>query len=90
MFENFCYALLIKRYQLKPKQIENDSQPEELVPEVIETNRSIIYSHPEVLALSSSERLHYREEELVWRYHVPNKFEKPEGYTDHLQPPSYS
>ena len=90
MFEHFCYALFIKRYQLKPKPIENDSQPEELVPELIETSRSITYSHSEVLVLSSSERLHYREVELVLGYHVLNKFENPEDFADHLQPPSYS
>ena len=65
IFENFCYALFIKRYQLKLKQIQNDSQPEELVHELIETNRCITYSHPEALVLSSSERLHYREAELI-------------------------
>ena len=90
IFENFCYALFIKWYQFKPKPIENDSHPEELIPELIETNRSITYSHPEVLGLSSSERLHYREAELVLRYHILNKFENPEGFADHLQPPSYS
>ena len=33
-FEQFCYALFIKRYQLQTKLIENDSQPEELVDEL--------------------------------------------------------
>ena len=31
MFEQLCYALLLKRYQLKVKPIENDSQLEELI-----------------------------------------------------------
>ena len=70
----YCYALFIKRYQLKTKPIENDSQPEELLDILIGTNRSIINSHPEVLVLSSCERLHYRKLELILPYHVPNKF----------------
>ena len=31
MFEQLCYALLLKRYQLKAKSTENDSQLEELI-----------------------------------------------------------
>ena len=31
MFENLCYALFIKLYQLQGKSTENDSQPVELV-----------------------------------------------------------
>ena len=30
IFAYLCYALFIKRYQLQPKPIENDSQPEVL------------------------------------------------------------
>ena len=36
------------------------------------------------MVLSSDKRLHYRKVELVLRYHVPNKFKYPEGYTHHL------
>ena len=31
ILEHLCYALFVKRYQLKTKSIENDSQPEELI-----------------------------------------------------------
>ena len=31
VFENLCYALFIKRYQLQAKSTEKNSQPEELV-----------------------------------------------------------
>ena len=41
LFEQLCYALFIKRYQLHTKPIENDSQPEELVDELVEKNHSI-------------------------------------------------
>ena len=48
-FEQFCYALFIKRYQLQTKLIENDSQPEELVDELVETNHSTSSSYPKLL-----------------------------------------
>ena len=84
LFEQLCYALFIKRYQLQTKPIENDSQPEELVDELVETNHSAISSYPKLLVLSTDERLHYRQVELVLRYHIPNKFKNPESYTHHL------
>ena len=84
MFQHLCYALFIKRYHLKTKPIENDSQPEELIDKLVETNHSISNSYPEVLVLSSGERLHYHKVELVLRYHVPNKFKDPEGCAHHL------
>ena len=76
MFENLCYALFIKRYQLQAKSIENALQPEELVDKLFEANHSIVNSYPDVL--------HYRRVELVLRYNVPNKFKDPEGYAHHL------
>ena len=84
MFEHLCYALFIKRYQLKTKPIENDSQPEELIDKLIETNHPISNSYREVLVLSLGEELHYRKVELVLRYHIPNKFKDPEGYVYHF------
>ena len=45
LFEQLCYALFIKRYQLQTKPTENDSEPEELVDEPIETNHSINSSY---------------------------------------------
>ena len=84
MFEHICYALFIKRYHLKTKPIENDSQPEELIDKLIETNHPISSSYPEVLVLSSGEKLDYRKVELVLRYHVHSKFKNPEGYVLHL------
>ena len=49
-----------------------------------EANHSTTDSYPDVLILSSGERLHYRKVELVLRYHLPNKFKDPEGYAHHL------
>ena len=80
IFEHLCYALLIKRYQLQPKPIENDSQPGVLDDKLFETNHSTADSYPDMLILSSGERLLYRKVELVLQYHVPNKFKDPEGY----------
>ena len=40
LFEQLCYALFIKRYQLQTKPTENVSQPEELVDELLEINHS--------------------------------------------------
>ena len=91
---------------MQTKPIENDSQTEELVDEIVEANHSTSSSYPKLLILSTGERLHYHHEELVLRYHVPNKFKEPESYAHHLlfmfypfrdecelklgQPPSYS
>ena len=74
MFEHLCYALFIKRYQLKTKPTENDSQLEELIDKLGATNYSIGNSDPEALVLSSGEKLHYHKKELVLRYRVSNKF----------------
>ena len=83
-FEQFCYALFIKRYQLQTKLIENDSQPEELVDELVETNHSTSSSYPKLLILSTSEKLHYRQVEFVLRYHAPIKVKQPENYAHRL------
>ena len=45
MFEHLCYALLIKRYQMKTKTMENDSQPEGLVDKLISTIHTDINSY---------------------------------------------
>ena len=70
IFEHLCYALLIKRYQLQPKPIENDRQPEVLDDKLFEANYSTTDSYSDVLIPSSCKRLHYRKVELVLRYHV--------------------
>ena len=80
MFEHLCYALFIKRYQVTTKPIGNDSQPEELIDKLAETNDPNSNSYPEVLILSSGGRLNYRKVEFALRYHVPNKFKDAEGY----------
>ena len=84
MFGHLCCALFSKRYQLKTKLIENDSQTEELIDKLVKANHPISNSYPEVLVLSSGERLHYRKAELVLRYHAANKFKDPEGYAQNL------
>ena len=57
LFEQLCYALLIKRYQLLTKPFANDSQPEELVDELVETNHSNSSSYPKLLILSTFKKL---------------------------------
>ena len=84
LFKQLCYALFIKRYQLLTKAFENNSQPEELVDKLVETNHSTSSSYPKLLILSTGERLHYHQVELILRYHVPNKFKEPESYAHHL------
>ena len=76
--------MFIKRYQLQPKSIENNSQPEVLDDKLFEANNFTTDSYPDVLILSSGERSHYRKVELVLRYHVPNKCKDTEGYAHHL------
>ena len=46
-------------------QYENDSQPEVSDDKLFEANHSTAGSYPDVLILSSGERLHYRKVELV-------------------------
>ena len=53
IFEHLCYALFIKRYQLKTKPIDNDSPPEKLIDKLIETNHPISSSYRKVLVLAS-------------------------------------
>ena len=84
MFQHLCYTLFIKWYQLKTKPIENDSQPEELIDKLVETNHPISNSYSEVLVLSSGEKLHYCKVKLVLPYHGPTKFHDPRGYAHHL------
>ena len=64
----------------KQNQCDNDSQPEELIDKLAETNDPNSNSYPEVLILSSGGRLNYRKVEFALRYHVPNKFKDAEGY----------
>ena len=70
LFKQFCYALFIKRCQLQRKPFENDSQPEELVDELVETNHSTSSSYPKLLILSTRKILNYHQVELVLRYHA--------------------
>ena len=42
MFENLSYAMFIKRYQLLPKSIDNDLQPEVLDDKRFEANHSLL------------------------------------------------
>ena len=51
IFEHLCYGLFIKRYQLQPKPIENDSQPEVLDDKLFEANHSTTDSYPDMLIL---------------------------------------
>ena len=64
----------------KQNQCDNDSQPEELIDKLAETNDPNSNSYPEVLILSSGGRLNYRKVEFALQYHVPNKFKDAEGY----------
>ena len=65
-------------------QYENDSQPEILDDKLFEANHSTTDSYPDVLILSSGERLYYRKVELVLWYHVSIEFKDPQGYAHHL------
>ena len=55
VFNQLCYASFEKKYQLLTKQMENDSQPNELSDEVIEENHSVNnnYSYPKRITLST-------------------------------------
>ena len=51
-----CFAEFIKGYQLAPKSVENDSQPEELVDEIIEVNHTVIGQYPKTVQLIIQKR----------------------------------
>ena len=82
IFQNICYELFIKRFQLQAKPIENYSQQEEFID--FEAVHSTVNLYPDVLILSSSEKLHYGKVELVLQDQVTNKFKNPKGYAKYL------
>ena len=86
IFNQLCYASFVKKYQLLTKQVENDSQPNELSDEVIEENHSMNdnNSYPKRITLSTGEKLVHRKVEFVLRHRVPNKDKDPEAYAHHL------
>ena len=75
-----CSLNVISCNQNQLRMIHNQILHDKL----FEANHSTTDSYPDVLILSSGERLHYRKVELVLRYHLPNKFKDPEGYAHHL------
>ena len=80
-----CFSEFIKHYQLAPKPVENDCQPEELVDEIIEANHTLVGQYPKIIPLNNSkEKLKCRKVELILRYHVPNRHKDPEEYSHHL------
>ena len=55
IFNQLCYASFVKKYQLLPKQVESDRQPNELSDEVIEKNHLVNNnnSYPKRITLST-------------------------------------
>ena len=86
VLNQLCYASFVKNYQLLPKQMVNDSQPNELSDEVIEENHSLTNSnsYPKNITLSTGEKLRCRKVEFALRYHVPNRHKDPEAHAHHL------
>ena len=86
VFNQLCYVSFIKRYQLFPKQVENDSQPNELFDVVIKENHSVNNnnSYSKHITLSTGETLLHRKVEFPLRYHVLIKHKYPEAYVHHL------
>ena len=86
IFNQLCYASFVKKYQLLPKQVESDRQPNELSDEVIEKNHLVNNnnSYPKRITLSKGKNLVHRKVEFVLRYHVPNKDKDPEAYAHNL------
>ena len=48
IINKLCYASLIKRYEFKANQNENDSQPEKLIDEVVESSHFLVTSNPKI------------------------------------------
>ena len=86
VFNQLCYASFIKKYELLPKQLDNDVQLNELPDEVIEENHSVNNnnSYPKRITLSTGEKVVHGKVEFVLMYHVPNKHKDPEAYAHHL------
>ena len=86
IFNQLYYASFVKTYQLLPKQVESDRQPNELSDKVIEKNHLVNNnnSNPKRITLSTGKNLVHRKVEFVLRYHVPNKDKDPEAYAHHL------
>ena len=86
IFNQLCYASFVKKYQLLPKQVESDRQPNELSDEVIEKNHLVNNnnSYPKRITLSTGKNLVHRKVEFVLRYHVPNRDKDPEAYAHNL------
>ena len=86
IFNQLCYASFVKKYQLLPKQVESDRQPNQLSDKVIEKNHLVNNnnSNPKRITLSTGKNLVHRKVEFVLRYHVPNKDKDPEAYAHHL------
>ena len=86
VFNQLYYASFVKKCQLRPKQVENDSQSNDLPDEVIQENHSVNNnnSYPKRITLSTGEMLVHRKVEFVLRYHVPNKHKDPEAYAHNL------
>ena len=59
VFNQLWYASFIKKYQMLPKQVENDSQPSELSDEVTEENPSVNNNslYPKRITLRTGETL---------------------------------
>lgn len=49
IINKLCYASLIKHYEFKANQNENDSQPEKLIDENVEPSHFLVTSNPKIL-----------------------------------------
>ena len=74
VFNQLCYASFVMKYELLTKQLENDSQSNELSDEVIKENNTVNNnnSYPKRITLSTGEKLVHRKIEFVLRYDFPN------------------
>ena len=86
VFNHLCYAFYVKKYQSLPKQVENDSQTNELSNKFMEENHAVNNnnSYPKRITLSTREKLVHLKVDFVLRYHVPNKHKDPKAYAHQL------
>ena len=83
ILDSLCYAQFLANYYLDSKKKtdeENDYQPE-ILEELINDISTLPNSVP---LMSSKDKLKLRKTRCVLRFHVPNKFKKPEAYAQHL------
>ena len=86
VLNEICYAEFLAHYEpdSKPREVENDYQPEIVNDEMMEGNEKQ-YPYPAKIPLMNSKnKLKCRKRRAILRFHVPNRHKDPEKYAHHI------